>query len=561
MPPPLSLTYDDFRSLRRNQRIYIDKTHFIDEFLTTGAMVTLIARPRRFGKSLFLSTLRYFLEADTAETRADLFADLWIATTPWMKSHFQKFPVITLDLKGVRGKTWAELGAGIAHAVKREYIRHDYLTASSRLSAVNHEAWQALATGKSSMQELAWSLELLSRLLQKHHQKPVYILIDEYDAPIHQAWLKGCYLEAIDFFRTFYGEAFKGNPALAQGVLTGVLKIAKEGIFSSFNNPQIVTVLSRPYAKAFGFTEAEVEQLLQLTQGPLTIESLRDWYNGYRMGPSTLYNPWSVLSALQEEPESLRAYWVETASNEVLTELIRRTGPELQEAIPHWLEGGTLESHYVDTLLLSQGSFTLEEVCSLLLHSGYFTPASIRWEEGEAWMQLKIPNREVKVAFRQASRSWLSHYLGAYATVEQLCRALLEGQVERVEASLSRVVLAAVGQADVADNPKKQVYPEQFYHAFVLGVLVALESTHRVVSNRESGLGRPDIMILPKRPGQAGVALEFKKLTGKLETVIKGAILQVEQKKYRTELELMGASPSWLYVVVFDGKEVFVKLV
>jgi hypothetical protein len=558
MPQALSLTYDDFCEIRRKQRTYIDKTGFVDALLDRGSKITLFCRPRRFGKSLFLSTIRYFVEA-SLEDRHDLFEGLQIASTPRMQSHFQKFPVITLDLKSVRGNSWEELRFGIAQAVSQEASRHRSLFSSPQLTVFEQELCQRLAAAEATPAELAWSLKTLSRLLQQHTGQPVYILVDEYDAPIHAAWLNGYFEPAVGFFRTFYGEALKGNPSLAQGVLTGVLKVAREGIFSSFNNPQVITVLEEEYDAAFGFTEVEVEQLRVWAGAEISMDTLKDWYNGYRIGSATLYNPWSILSCLKDRRNQPQPYWVETSSNEVLVELIRRAGSAVQDAILHWLAGESVACRYSDTLLLRKTRFDTDEVCTMLLHAGYFTPTRIDWEAGERLMQLQIPNRDVQAAFRRASIGWLSNYLAGLATVEQLCAATLKGDTERLEWLLSQVVREAVGQTDTVDNPKRGVYPEQFYHALVLGLLVALEGSHRVVSNRESGGGRPDVMIVPKKPGLAGVIFEFKKKQGSVESTVRQALEQVESGGYRSELEAVGAMPIFVYVVVFEAKKVIAR--
>lgn len=557
MPQALSLAFDDFLALRRNHRTYIDKTAFVAALLTTGAQVTLFCRPRRFGKSLFLSVLRYFVEQST-EDRRDCFTGLHITRTPLMQSHFQKFPVITLDLKGVRGSTWEELREGIAHAVSQEVARHRVLLTSPQLTTSEQALCQRFADTTASPLELAWSLKTLSRLLQQHYGQPVYILIDEYDSPIHQAWLKGAYEPAISFFRIFYGEAFKGNTALAQGVLTGVLKIAREGIFSNFNNPQVITVLSNEYDAAFGFTEAEVEQLRAWSASEVPMEQLQQWYNGYRIGSATIYNPWSILSCIKDPAHRPQPYWVETSSNDVLVEIIRRAGPAIHSALPTWLAGAAVPCRYSDTLLLRQSVFTDEEVSTLLLHAGYLTPERVDWLD-EPVLYLRIPNRDVQAAFRRASRSWLSGYLAGYATIERLCTAILKGQSDIFESILAQIVLRSVGQADTVDNPTRGVYPEQFYHALMLGLLVALEGTHRVVSNQESGFGRPDMMLLPRQPGQPGALLEFKKRDGKVETTQRKAKEQIQREKYLTALQDAGAAPIWTYVVVFDGKDVQVE--
>lgn len=560
MPQPLSLAFDDFEDLRKAGRTYIDKTALIPDLLTHGAKVTLFCRPRRFGKSLLLSTLRYFMEA-AAEDRSALFADLEVWKSTQARAHFQKYPVVTLDLKGVRGTSWEELREGIAGAVAKEAERHDYLQHSPRLNEIDQAEWLQLREAKAPPLELARSLQKLTRLLQKHWGQPAWVLVDEYDAPIHQGWLHGCYEPTIQFFRVFYGEAFKGNRSLAQGVLTGVLKVAKEGIFSSFNNPQVVTVLDAAYATAFGFTEVEVEQLRQLSGSAATIEELRSWYNGYRIGGATIYNPWSILCCLQSPDTSLQPYWVETSSHDVLGEMIRRGSIPLQEQLARWLSGHPLVTEVVDTLLLRTSTFTDPELCTMLLHAGYFTIQQQRRIPGTLEASLIVPNRDVVDAFWSLSRRWLQQHTALSTPIPALCAAMLAGDVARFGHLLADVVARSAGLPDINDNPTKSVFPEQFYHAFVLGLLVQLEGSHRVESNRDSGLGRPDVAVIPKQPGQPGVILEFKKKRGKVETTLAEAEAQIRQERYRMVLDVAGAQPIYVYAVVFEGKRVTVRLV
>ncbi len=544
-PPPILTGTSDFPKLREGGYLYVDKSRFISEVLARNAEVQLYPRPRRFGKTLSMSMLQTFLEIGS--DRSALFSDLAVWSDPLARQHYQKHAVISLSFRGVKGTDWADTRTGLRRVLWRELERLEPLWSGPGVRPGLVQNLRSVLAGTVDEQGV---LAELSAALFAATGERVVILIDEYDGPILQAWSAGHFDPVAEWFRTFLTEGLKDNPRLYRGVLTGVLRVAKESMFSSLNNVRVFSLLDRK-AELFGFTETEVGSLLKQYGREGEAEEIRRWYNGYRFCDSTVYNPWSILHVLADPEAPLQPYWLGTAGrNDLVRELLLKS-TDLHAPITTLLEGGTIERPVDENVALRD--LEGNNVWSMLLFSGYLKAVSVRDDGDQLLATLAIPNQEVRRIWRN---SFSERLYSGEGGLEPLHQALLTGDAEKVQDLLQKLLLRHVSSHDVA-----RTQDEAFYHAFVLGLLVTLEKTHRVRSNREDGLGRADVLMIPKSPGQPGVVLEFKKRTGKgsLAWYAAAALRQISTKGYGVELEAAGAAPIRKFGISFAGKEIVVR--
>jgi ABC-type cobalamin/Fe3+-siderophores transport system ATPase subunit len=543
----------DFRKLRHNKAAYVDKTGFVEAVLANPAEVLLIPRPRRFGKTLNLSTLRYFVEKSN-EDRTYLFQDLAVWRSTEARQHFGRYPVIYLTFKDVKQQSWESCFADMAGLVAEVYGQHSYLLEGDTLEPHEKEVFAALLQRRAAPELCRNALRTLSRHLYERHGEPVVILIDEYDTPLHEAFARGYYDEAVAFFRNFLSSGLKDNEYLFKGVLTGILRVAKESLFSGLNNLAVYTLLRPEFATSFGFTEDELRALTEELGEPDLLNELRDWYNGYLFGGQMIYNPWSVVSFLASTSREPRPYWVDTSSNELLERLLFRKGLGLRNDMELLLRGETISKRVEEDIVLRDLERTPDAVWSLLLFSGYLRPAS--GVEREQQTSITIPNKEVRHAFEKLTRSFIEQQLGGGDEVQRMLDAMFRGDGKTFERYLARFLLTSMSYLDPAVRE-----PEKVYHAFVLGILLWLRPEYEVISNIESGFGRVDLRVRPWQPGHAGVVLELKVLDASetAEHALESALGQIEEKSYTAPLVECGAQPIHTYAVVFDGKQVWVR--
>ncbi|WP_437800246.1 AAA family ATPase [Sorangium sp. So ce693] len=571
MPFVPALGQSDFRELRRAGAGYVDKTPFLGQLLADPAQVVLFPRPRRFGKTLNLSTLAYFL-GKRDEDLSPLFQDLAVWNDPAAREHFQRYPVLFLTFKDIKTLSYETTLDAIRTEVQRLYSQHQHLLKSDALRPDERRHYEHMLLGEISEEDCRGSLRELSDYLARHHGQKVAILIDEYDTPIQSGYLNGFFDEVTLFFRNFFSAALKDNPSLFKGALTGVLRVAPENLFSGLNNVIVSSILSdRRYATSFGFTEAEVASVLEQARpdgvsaaqpAPLPdptlprLEEVRAWYNGYRFGGEVIYNPWSILNCVASG--ALRPYWVNTASTELLQHLIARRGLGLSSETEALLRGEPVEARIDENIVLRDLDQQPEALWGFLLFSGYLTATAVREELGEVTASLAIPNLEVRVAYRELFRSWLRRGLPERRHAEALIRALLDGDAPSLEALIERLLVTVMSYQDPAGRE-----PEKLYHGFILGLLVQLEGDYDVRSNRESGLGRADLLVRPRAPGRPGVVLELNvPQRGETpEQALLAAARQVRDRRYAVELVAAGAAPVHELVAVFDGKQAWVRQV
>jgi hypothetical protein len=560
MSPPrvrFPIGISDFRNVREDGFYYVDKSALIEDVLTESAQVLLAPRPRRFGKTLNLSMLRYFFEK-SAEDRRPLFAGLAVASSATAWAHFQRYPVVFMTFKDVKPTSWEDCLAGMANVLARTYQEHSYLLTEGNLDPANLKIFTAICERRATKSELTIALELLSRLLAKHHGEKVVILIDEYDTPIHAGYTHKYYDEVVAFFRDFLSGGLKDNVDLFKGVLTGILRVAKESLFSGLNNISVYSILRTQLATAFGFTEAEVRSLASATGQAESLDGIRAYYNGYLFGGQAIYNPWSVLSFLDRGDNVFRPYWIETSSNDLVRELLLSGSRGVAAELETLIAGGTLDKRLDESIVLRDIASRSDAVWSFLLFTGYLKAVLVAHVEGRQWGKLAVPNAEVGLALADMAQTWFESQTGGSDQLKSLLDALLRGDAPVVERHLGHLVKVNLSYFDTA-APE----PERFYHGLTVGLLAGLAPRYEVRSNRESGFGRCDVMVLPKAAGQPGVVLELKLVATEAgetrEKAFASALRQLRERDYAAELRERGATPIHQMAAVFEGKRVFVR--
>jgi hypothetical protein len=555
MSLPVPIGIDDFRKLREQGLTYVDKSDLIRELLDApGVEVALLPRPRRFGKSLNLSMLRHWF-GKCDEDLSHLFADLsiWQAGEAY-RAHFQRYPVVYLTLKGTKGATFEECWSKIRAKIVDLFKEHRYLLEGGRLDEVDARRFQQILDGTAEPAFYARALFDLSGHLHAHHGEKVVILLDEYDEPIHAGYANGYERPILDFMRGLFIDGLKGNPHLYRAVLTGVLRVAKESLFSGANNIAAFTLLAKRYNTCFGFTEPEVASLLERAGKAGDLAAVRAWYNGYLFGGEVVYNPWSVLNYIHREESTPGPYWVGTSSNDLVHDALVKHAVDAQEDIETLLEGGGLLRTLDENVVLADIDTRADALWGLLTFSGYLKAEKRVIDAGEeARYLLSIPNREVRTVYTSTFRQWMADRMGGERVVTRLERALLSGDAEGLEEALGGFAKSVLSYHDTARRP------EQVYHAFVIGLLASLDPEYEVRSNRESGKGRPDVMVRPKHAGKPGAVLELKVARpGRktLDEALAEGAAQIRDRDYAGELRAAGASPVHAFAVAFDGKDV-----
>ena len=561
MPAHIAIGNDSFREIRENNLEYVDKTKLIQEILDDiGTKVLLLPRPRRFGKTVNMTMLETFL-ARSPEDTSHLFEGLhiWEAGDAY-REHFQRYPTLLLSFKNIKPASESEWESILDQLLSELFSAHTAELELEVLAPIERQELQQLIDKKANSALKQVALLKLSAWLERAHGERVLILVDEYDTPIHAAWRNQCYEPVVHFFRAFFGAALKGNPHLFKAVLTGILRVSKESIFSDLNNILVGTILDKEFSDAFGFTEAEVKALCR-RQGQLDqIQTIQTWYNGYRFGGRVMYNPWSVLNFLWRADKTPQAYWVTSSSNTLIKELLSKHALEVHESFQTLLQGGVIQRKIEPNVVFPELTYRHDTLFTLLLFSGYLKAEQVPTGPlEEALWALSIPNLEVRGVFQSTFQQWIETALGGSGThTQQLVNAMLRGDEERFEAYLSQLASRVLSYHDGA-----YFDPEALYHGLMLGLCATLEPQYRVRSNRESGKGRPDLMIQPTRAGLPGAVLELKVANRRrtLEQALALGVDQLQTQAYDAELEAMNAAPIQRWAVAFDGKTVCVERV
>ncbi|MDJ0837465.1 MAG: AAA family ATPase [Acidobacteriota bacterium] len=544
MRAKLPIGISDFSKLIRGGYAYVDKTRFISRVLAYESGVLLLPRPRRFGKTLNLSMLRYFFEQD----HEDLFKGLAVTGDQEAMSYQGSAPVVFLTFKDIKGRTFEKCRGDLSLLVSEEYQRHADALRRAELTDAEREQVDALLGSRADASVLGRSLLLLTRLLHRAYGREAVVLIDEYDTPIHAGYRHDYYDEIIDLMRGFLGAGLKDNPFLAIGVVTGILRIAPESIFSDLNNLNVFSILYQPFADCFGFTEDEVAGLLRET-GHEDLDLVRMWYNGYLFGEETVYNPWSILQYAQFGQAD--PYWVNTSGNELIRDLIMKKDALSPRDLETLLSGGSVEASITDHIMLRdiRGS----AVWSLLAMSGYLHLGPFRRAGAQRIHRLRIPNMEVTWFYEHAVTSWLDKRIEP-SLLQGLGKALADVDMDRLEQLLSGLVLTVLSYHDLGNDESERVY-----QAFILGLLVHLNHTYRIRSDRESGKGRYDAALFPREPSGIAFLLEFKKAEDDLDAAVAEALNQIRDRDYAAEARDAGASRIMAVGIGIRGKTLRLK--
>ena len=536
----LAIGVSDFKKIIEGDFYYFDKTKFIEEIINDGSEVKLFARPRRFGKTLNMSMLKYFFDIENKEENKKIFKDLYIEKTEAFKEQGQ-YPVIFLSLKDLKALTWEQMEKAIKSAISGLFSEYKYLL--NDLDKFDTLTFENILLKNTELEDLKEALKFLTRIFYEKYNKKVVVLIDEYDSPLVSAYINGYYEKAKDFFKTFYSTVLKDNSYLQMGVLTGIIRVIKAGIFSDLNNLSTYTILSDMYTDSYGLTEEEVETSLKYYGIEQEISNVKDWYDGYKFGDSEVYNPWSILNFLQYK--ELRAYWVDTSGNDLINDVLKKITKNTIEALERLFNGEGLKQNISGTSDLSK-LLSEEELWELMLFSGYLT---VEEKIDQDNYVLRLPNKEVRTLYR---KTFFERYFGRGSKLLYLMEALTENRIDEYEERLQEILLTSVSYNDTKKGN------EAFYHGLIMGMGLYLEGEYITKSNIESGLGRYDFVIEPKNKTKRAYIMEFKATDSleNLEEVSKEALEQIENKKYDVSLKQNGVKDITYMGIAFCGKQI-----
>ncbi len=556
----ISIGNQGFDSIREKDYFYVDKTGFIQEWWESQDVVTLITRPRRFGKTLNMSMLNCFFSLKYAG-RDDLFQGLDI----WEEEKYQtlqgRYPVIFLsfaDIKQTKGKDAIQkIKKSIANVCRQyeEVLEKGDFSAAQRSEFAKISPDMDDVTAQSALQDL-------SQYLYQYYGKKVILLLDEYDTPMQEAYLHGYWEEFISFIRGLFNSTFKTNPYMERAVMTGITRVSKESIFSDLNNLNVVTTTSNEYAECFGFTEPEVFEALEAFGLNSQKEKVKEWYDGFTFGAhKDIYNPWSITSFLDKK--QIRPYWASTSSNGLINSMIQTASPDIKSQMEELLNDCQIVVNFDEQIVFDQLDRNENAIWSLLLAAGYLKVEQIDYRgiTMEPWYHLSITNLETVSMFSNLFKGWFSASLSNY---NGFVRALLAGNVKEMNLYMQDVALATFSSFDVGTHPSGRRQPERFYHGFVLGLLVELRERYQVKSNRESGYGRYDVMLVPRQKQEPAIVMEFKvydpDAERSLQDTVEAALQQIQEKQYDMELQEAGIPRERIrhYGFAFEGKKVLI---
>ena len=550
----IGIGVSDFKILRVKENYFIDKSLFIKHILDNQSAIALITRPRRFGKTLNMSMLRHFLDCTQKDSRK-LFEGLKIMEQG--EKYTEKlgaYPCIYFTMKDALGRNFESMMMLFQTQIIELFIEHIYLLKSDKILDAEKETINKILNLKATETDLQYAIKFLSRLLYREFGKPVYIIIDEYDVPLQNAYVEGFYDDAIKFFKAFYGITFKDNQYMEKTVLTGVSRVAKESIFSGANNFDVYTVLDDEFSEDFGITSEEIDKVLADFEIKENVEEIKKWYDGYKIGKTEgIYNPWSILKYLKQR--ELVPYWVNTSSNDLI-KLILTKSSSVKERIERLMKGEAIEAKVnLETIIVGIEN-NEDNIWGLLVGTGYLKVTEVV-DLAESIYKVKIVNNEIRILFSQIIRDWFSNKVIGN-DLNSIMKDLVTLNLEEFKEKFKILVMQMFSYMDVGKDTA-----ENFYHAFVLGMLVSLKDTYVVNSNRESGMGRYDIMLEPKDKNANSFIMEFKVFKQDkekdIEETIANAKKQIEDKQYETSLRERGFTNITKMVFAFEGKDVKIE--
>ena len=554
----LPIGLSDFKEIIEYDYYYFDKTKFIENILEDGSKVKLFTRPRRFGKTLNMSMLKYFFDVENKKENKKLFEGLNISKSEYFNKQGE-FPVISISFKDYNEKNWKSGFREVKGIIERLYTKYKFLT--EKMDEIEIEKFNSV---RRTLDLADWknSLLNLSKYLYEYYGKKVIVLIDEYDQPIINSYINGYYNETIDFFKSFYGSVLKDNEYLEMSVITGILRVAKENIFSGLNNLEVHTILDSEFTEYFGIMENEVEDALKDFGLEYELEDVQKWYNGYLFGDTKVYNPWSIINFLKKG--KLRPYWVNTSGNGLIQLYLEKLKNEIFDEFSRLLNKENIFETINDSMTFGNLKANFEKnIWNLFFHSGYLTLAK-KNDEDEEEVYLKIPNEEILKMF---SKMFIEVYFRDSNNFSKFTNALKSGDIEKFKFELNKILLENTGIFDVNGN-----YKEQFYHGLMLGLILKLRNEYEITSNGFAGKGRYDLLLKPKNilGGREGIIFELKivnlveklekdNLKKKLEKECEIALRQIDEKKYSSVLRNAGVEKVLKIGIAFLGKEFEVK--
>ena len=540
---------EDFERIVREDYYYVDKTLLIEELLINRAPVTLFTRPRRFGKTLNMSMLKYFFDVKDKEENKKLFENLKIYNSEYM-SEQGKYPVIFISLKDLKGDTWEKCFENLKKTMYKIFNEYEFVR--EKLNIVEKREFDKIWEMRDSEESFKTSLLDLSNYLNKYYGEKVIILIDEYDAPIINAFDKGYYNEAINFFQTFYSSALKTNNSLKYGILTGITRIIKEGIFSGLNNLKVDTILNKKYSEYFGLLESEVIEMLDYFGMKYKIEEVKEWYDGYIFGESEVYNPWSIVNYIDNG--EIKAYWANVSGNTLLENMLDHAGESVYDDLKRFTDGESIEKYISDGTTIKSLLNNDDEIWQVLLYSGYLTKDEKQKEidvtsEYTDVYNLRIPNKEIRKYF---GNMFLNRFFGTEVKTNILIKALENGDIKKFEKTLGEIMINMLSHFDLDKEMEK------IYQVFMIGLVGFLMGKYEIISNDESGYGRYDLAMIPIKSNEKAYLMEFKisKTKKGMEERAQKALKQIDEKKYDTKLKARGIKNILKIGVAFYGKEV-----
>ena len=563
----LNVGHSDFKDIILNNNYFVDKSLLIEEVITAQKAVLLIPRPRRFGKTLNLSMLKYFFDKSELENK-NLFTELKIwQSEANIKQHCGKYPIIYLSFKDAKANIWDDCFELLTHSIIKSYSKHDYLLEGNILKPHEKTIFNDILTEKASKVKFQNSLEYLSDYLHRYHNEKVVILIDEYDTPI-QSGYKKYYDEVVPFMRNLLSGAFKDNSSLYKGIITGILRVSKESIFTGLNNISVYSILDNKFSDKFGFTEEEVKQIVKDFKVETKFSQISKWYNGYKFGKTTdIYNPWSILNYVLAESEGFKTYWTNTSANELIkNEIKKKDANNIRQEILKLINNETIKKDIEENFVFPDLNKRKSLLWTLLTHSGYLTT---RKEIQLGEYELAIPNRELKIIFKKTIIEWLETDIKIIKSqLEDTANYLINNQIEKFEKGFKEIIGDTFSYYDTAKNH------EYVYHSYILGLLAIIGDDYIIKSNKESGEGRYDIMLIPHDKTKNGVVIEIKQIDKQQEDenntdffkrineTIKIASSQINRNKYYKELidnkiELKNIVK---VPIVFAGKEPYITM-
>ena len=539
---------ENFEDIIKDNYYYVDKSMLIEDILVNRAAVTLFTRPRRFGKTLNMSMIKYFFDVRNKDENRKLFEGLKIFGSEYMKEQ-GKYPVIFVSLKDLRADTWEMCLMEIKKLISKIYREFQYIT--EKMNEDDKEIYDSIKNRKNNM-DLNTSIELLSEYLFEYYGERVIILIDEYDAPIINAFDKGYYNEAINFFQVFYSSALKTNDSLKYGILTGITRIIKEGIFSGLNNLKVDTILNKKFSEYFGLLESEVIKMLDYFEMKYKIEEVKEWYNGYIFGDKRVYNPWSIINYVDNG--EIKAYWANVSGNTLLENMLDQTGEDVYTDLKRFTDGESIEKYISDGTTIKSLLSNDDEIWQLFLYSGYLTKAKGQIEIDETLeytniYNLKIPNKEIRKYF---GNMFLNRFFGTELKTSILIKALESEDIKKFEKTLGEIMVNMLSHFDLDSEMEK------IYQVFMIGLVGFLMGKYEIISNNESGYGRYDLAMIPIKSNEKAYLMEFKISKTEKGMTLKAeeALKQIDEKKYDMRLKAREIKNILKIGIAFYGKKV-----